>query len=67
VLPREGSGEVEAILIPLGGVFCQRPCQYGVEVCEIGSAVRYPRWLRTQMVADDDSAVRIIKGWRAGE
>ena len=56
-LLREGSGKVDAIRVSLVGVFGQRPCQHGVEVREIGSALRYPRWWRTEMVADYDSAI----------
>ena len=67
VLPCKGSGEVEAIRVSPVWVFGQRPCQHGIEVCEIRSAVRYARWLRTQMVTDDDSAIRIMKRWRAGQ
>jgi hypothetical protein len=44
---REGSGKVEATRVALVGVFGQRPCQHGVEVREIGSAVRYSRRWRT--------------------
>ena len=60
-LRREGAGEVEAIRVSLVGVFRQRPRQHGVEVREIGSAVRYPRRRRTQMVADDDGGIRVWK------
>ena len=66
-LLREGSGKVEATRVSLVGVFGQRPCQHGVEVREIGSAVRYSRWWRTQMLADHDSAIRVLKRWRAGQ
>ena len=47
IVLREGSGKVDAIRVSLVGVFGQRPCQHGVEVREIGSALRYPRWWRT--------------------
>ena len=66
-LLREGSGEVEAGWVSLAGVFGQRPCEHGVEVREIGSVVRYPRWRHVKVVTDDDSAVRIVKGWCAGQ
>jgi hypothetical protein len=57
ILLREGSGKVEAGWVSLVGVFGQRPREHAVEVREIGSVVRYPRWRRTQVVADDDSAI----------
>jgi hypothetical protein len=56
-LLREGSGKVDAIRVPLARVFGQRPCQHGVQVREIWSALRYPRWWRIEMVADYDSAI----------
>ena len=56
-LLREGSGKVDAIRVSLLRVFGQRPCQHGVQVREIGSALRYPRWWCTEMVADYDSAI----------
>ena len=67
VLPCKGSGEVETIRVSPVGVFGQRLCQHGIEVREFGSAVRNARWRGTQMVTDDDSAIRIIKRWRAGQ
>jgi hypothetical protein len=56
-LLREGSGKVGAIRVPLARVFGQRPCQHRVQVREIGSALRNPRWWRIEMVADYDSAI----------
>jgi hypothetical protein len=66
-LLREGSGEVHAGRVALARDFGERPRQHSVEVCEIGSTVRYPRRLRTQMVADDDGGVRVLKHRRAGQ
>jgi hypothetical protein len=56
-LLREGSREVDAVRVSLIRLFGQRPRQDGVEVREIGSALRYPRWWRTQLVADDNGAI----------
>ena len=66
-LLREGSGKVGALRVTLVGVFGQRPCQHGVEVREIGSALRYPRWWRTYVLADHDSAIRVLERWGAGQ
>ena len=65
-LLREGSSKVDAIQVAFARVFGQRPCQHGVQVREIGSALRYPRWWRTEMVAEYDSAIRVLKRWGAG-
>ena len=56
-LLREGSGKVDAIRVPLARVLGQRPCQHGVQVRELRSALRYPRRWRTEVVADYDGAI----------
>jgi hypothetical protein len=63
----EGAGEVKARRIAIVWVFRQRLSEHSVEVREIGPALRQPRRRRAEMVTDDDSAIRVLKGWRTGQ
>ena len=70
--PARGSRRVrarasQATRVALACVLGQRPRQHRVEVRELGSAARYARWWRGKMVADDDSTIRVLKGWRTGQ